>query len=74
MLFWRRKPALNKPVVSGRAVLWSKQFGVCKRFKILPLFWIELRGEIKFKSDQWCLGYKIFQAGFIAIYYHSPIG
>ncbi len=53
--------------------LWSKSFGTCKRFKILPLFWIELRKELKINTYQWCLGYKIFQIGFVAIYYHSPI-
>lgn len=59
------------PVVGH--VLWSKQFGECKRFKILPLFWVEVRSDFKFKKSQWCLGYKIFQLGFLGIYYHSPI-
>lgn len=57
----------------SKLIIWSISFGTCKKFKILPLFWIEIRKEIIFKKYQWCLGYKIIQIGFIALYYHSPV-
>lgn len=54
-------------------ILFAMSFGKTNRFKILPLFWVEVRREIKIKSNQWCLGYKVVQVGAIAIYYHSPM-
>lgn len=61
-------------VESNKLILYSKSFGICKRFKILPSYWVEIRKELKLKNEQWCLGYKILQFGCVAYYYHSPIG
>lgn len=59
--------------MSANKILCSIEFGTCKRFKILPIFWIELRLELKLHFSQWCLGYKVVRIGFLSIYFHSPM-
>jgi len=54
-------------------IILSKKFGTCERFKILPLFWVEIRTNFQIGKIQWCLGYKVLKIGFLSIYYHSPI-